>query len=56
MSRSRIRSRSISAMWFSAPKPMERFPTRSSTSFSRPSKAPPQMNRMFVVSIWMKSW
>ena len=38
------------------PKPMPRLPTRSSMIFSRPSNAPPQMNRMFVVSIWMKSW
>ena len=38
------------------PKPMLRFPTRSSMIFSSPSNAPPQMNRMFVVSIWMKSW
>ena len=40
----------------SEPKPIERFPTRSSTIFSSPSKAPPQMNRTLVVSIWMKSW
>ena len=40
----------------SDPKPIGRFPTRSSTIFSSPSNAPPQMNRMFVVSIWMKSW
>ena len=39
-----------------APKPMVFRPTRASTIFSRPSNAPPRMNRMFVVSIWMKSW
>ena len=32
------------------------FPTRLSMIFSRPANAPPQMNRMFVVSIWMNSW
>ena len=28
----------------------------SAITFSRPSNAPPQMNRMLVVSIWRKSW
>src|SRR5438067_221642 len=31
-------------------------PMRASMIFSTPAKAPPQMNRMFVVSIWMNSW
>ena len=38
------------------PKPIPRLPTRSSMIFSSPSNAPPQTKRMFVVSIWMKSW
>ncbi len=29
---------------------------RCSITFSRPAKAPPQMNRMLVVSICRKSW
>ena len=29
---------------------------RLSMILSSPAKAPPQMNRMFVVSIWMNSW
>ena len=29
---------------------------RLSMIFSMPAKAPPQMNRMLVVSIWMNSW
>ena len=29
---------------------------RCSMTFSRPEKAPPQMNRMLVVSICRKSW
>ena len=29
---------------------------RLSMIFSIPANAPPQMNRMFVVSIWMNSW
>ncbi len=53
---SMIFARSALEMAPSAPNPIERFPTRSSTIFSRPSNAPPQMNRTFVVSIWMKSW
>ena len=54
---SRILPRSIGAGdRDSDPKPIVRLPTRSSTIFSRPSKAPPQMNSTFVVSIWMKSW
>jgi hypothetical protein len=38
-----------------APKPMPVFSVRSVMTFSSPSNAPPQMNRMFVVSTWMKS-
>ena len=53
---SRILARSALEIAPSDPKPIERLPTRSSTIFSRPSNAPPQMNSMFVVSIWMKSW
>jgi hypothetical protein len=34
---------------------MPRLPIRLSMIFSRPANAPPQMNRMFVVSIWMNS-
>ena len=43
-------------LWISAPKPMERLSRRPSMILSMPSKAPPQMNRMFLVSIWMNSW
>src|ERR1041384_2904747 len=32
------------------------FSVRLRTIFSRPSKAPPQMKRMLVVSTWTKSW
>mmetsp|Transcript_42319 Transcript_42319/g.99336 ORF Transcript_42319/g.99336 Transcript_42319/m.99336 type:complete len:220 (-) Transcript_42319:6516-7175(-) len=39
-----------------APKPMPDFSLRFWMTFSRPSKAPPQMNRMLVVSICRKSW
>ncbi len=56
ISRSIILARSALDIAPSEPNPIERLPTRSSTIFSRPSNAPPQMNRMFVVSIWMKSW
>mmetsp|Transcript_37663 Transcript_37663/g.120819 ORF Transcript_37663/g.120819 Transcript_37663/m.120819 type:complete len:241 (-) Transcript_37663:948-1670(-) len=38
-----------------APKPMEPLSTRRATIFSRPSKAPPQMKRMWDVSIWIVS-
>ena len=40
----------------SALKPSVFLPTRRSMILSRPTKAPPQMNRMLVVSIWMNSW
>ena len=40
----------------SAPKPSIFLPMRFSMIFSMPSKAPPQMKRMLVVSIWMNSW
>jgi hypothetical protein len=33
-------------------KPSVFFPTRRSMILSSPTKAPPQMKRMFVVSIW----
>ena len=56
MRRSKIRSRSSLPSAASDPNPIVFFPTRSSMICSRPSKAPPQMKRMFVVSIWMKSW
>jgi hypothetical protein len=39
-----------------APKPMPDFSERFWITFSRPSNAPPQMNRMLVVSICRKSW
>src|SRR2546430_8975841 len=32
------------------------FSVRLRTIFSSPSKAPPQTNRMLVVSTWTKSW
>ena len=35
---------------------MPDFPTRPSMILSSPTNAPPQMNRMFVVSTWMNSW
>jgi hypothetical protein len=37
--------------WISAPKPTAFLPTRRAMIFSRPANAPPQMNRMLVVSI-----
>ncbi len=40
----------------SAPNPTPLFPIRLSMILSRPANAPPQMNRMFVVSTWMNSW
>ena len=40
----------------SAPKPIPDFSERPRMIFSSPSNAPPQMNRMFVVSTWTKSW
>ena len=39
----------------SFPKPICRRPVRASMIFSRPSNAPPQMNRMSFVLIWMYS-
>ena len=53
---SRILPRSAFDTPASEPNPIDRRPTRSSTIFSSPSNAPPQMNSTFVVSIWMKSW
>ena len=40
----------------SAPKPIDVCDRRRSITSSRPTNAPPQMKRMFVVSIWMNSW
>ena len=40
----------------SAPNPTPLLPIRLSMILSSPANAPPQMNRMFVVSIWMNSW
>ena len=39
-----------------APKPTPLWPIRRSTTLSRSANAPPQMNRMFVVSIVRNSW
>src|SRR5512135_3326296 len=39
-----------------ARKPMAFLPIRPSMMRSSPAKAPPTMNRTFVVSIWMNSW
>ena len=39
-----------------APKPIVFSVMRRLMISSRPTKAPPQRNRMFVVSIWMNSW
>ena len=39
----------------SARKPMPCLPRRLCTILSRPAKAPPQMKRTLVVSIWMNS-
>jgi len=39
-----------------AEKPMPLFSERLAITFDRPSKAPPQMNMMLVVSICTKSW
>ncbi len=52
----RISPSSRSLRCTSARKPMPRLPMRPSISLSNPAKAPPQMKRMFVVSIWMNSW
>ena len=43
-------------LFTAAPKPMPEASVRCSITFSRPEKAPPQMNRMLVVSICRKSW
>ena len=40
----------------SAPKPTVFFPIRRSMILSSPANAPPQMKRMFVVSIERNSW
>ena len=40
----------------SAPKPTAFLPTRREMTLSRSANAPPQMNRMFVVSIDRNSW
>src|SRR5213075_3011113 len=48
---SRLRSDFTSAL-----KPSVFFPVRRSICLSRPTKAPPQMNRMLVVSTWKNSW
>ena len=40
----------------SAPKPTVFLPMRRSMILSRPANAPPQMKRMFVVSIERNSW
>ena len=37
-------------------KPMDFLPVRRAITFSRPTKAPPQMNRMLVVSTGVNSW
>ena len=44
------------ALRSSALKPTPLRPTRLSMILSMPANAPPQMNRMLVVSIWMNSW
>ena len=41
---------------FEDPNPMIFAPRRSFTIVSIPSNAPPTINRIFVVSIWMSSW
>src|SRR5262249_54938242 len=51
----RSASLSSSAVPMAAPKPRPRSPTRRRTMSSMPLKAPVQMNRMSVVSIWMRS-
>src|SRR5467141_3065156 len=48
--------RVLVGLLISAPKPIPVFSVRLRTIFSRPSKAPPQTNRMLVVSTWTKSW
>ena len=52
---SRSPTRRSSRLLISAPKPMPVLPTRLSMILSSPTKAPPQMNRMLVVSTWMNS-
>ena len=39
-----------------APKPIAFSVSRRAMMSSSPTNAPPQMKRMFVVSIWMNSW
>jgi hypothetical protein len=39
-----------------APNPTPRLPIRDSMILSSCANEPPQMNRIFVVSIWMNSW
>ena len=57
MTSEKILSRSRSSLVGSvAPKPRVFLPIRCSTMCSSPANAPPTMNRMFVVSIWMNSW
>ena len=40
----------------SAPKPIAFLPILSLIIFSSPSKAPPQINKIFAVLIWINSW
>ena len=53
--RSSSQSSRSAALRTSARKPMPLRPMRFSMILSSPAKAPPQMNRMLVVSIWMNS-
>ena len=54
--RSSSESSRSDALRTSARNPMPLRPMRFSMIVSIPAKAPPQMNRMLVVSIWMNSW
>ena len=53
--RSNARSASVELSFSALPKPSADLSVRRRIYLSRPSKAPPQMNRMLVVSIWMNS-
>src|SRR5580704_15218523 len=60
LSSSKLRLRETAASSFSASSPVRKpsdfFPTRLPIIFSRPTNAPPQMNRMLVVSTGVNSW
>ena len=50
-----IRYTAVAIFFISAPKPIVLIPTLSSRILSKPTKAPPQIKRIFVVSICRNS-